>query len=94
MFQNLDVIVENGMLRPVTPLGYEESHRLTICVLKDHTASGPDLSGISDLIENSSIFAGRKRVPVTLEEVREILSKIPPGELLRDLRDEREGRFQ
>lgn len=93
MFEHLDVIVENGMLRPVTPLGYEDAHRLTICIVNEHAQETPDLSDISDLIVRPAML-GRKRVPVTLEEVREILSKIPSGELLQDLREEREGRFQ
>jgi hypothetical protein len=93
MFQNLDVIVENGMLRPVTPLAYEDAHRLTIWIVDDHIKQGPDLSGISDLIVRPALL-DKKRDPVTLEEAREIFAKIPPGEIERDLRNEREGRFQ
>jgi predicted DNA-binding antitoxin AbrB/MazE fold protein len=78
MHQQIEVVYENGVLRPLEPLPYplEEHQHLTV------TLDGPN--GTRDWLADAD-------PSVSLEEVRQILAKVP-GSLADAVRAEREGR--
>jgi predicted DNA-binding antitoxin AbrB/MazE fold protein len=86
----VDVVYENGVLRPVQPLDLIEHERVTIQILKtesDPMAPQLDLDCIEDIrrkVESAGPAPG-------LEEVRRRLSKIP-GSMTEDFIAEREDR--
>lgn len=71
MSQSIEVIYENGVLRPLEPLDLEEHQRVTITIAEDG-------EGQEDLFdpEFTHWCAEQSRNALSLEEVRKTLSKI------------------
>ncbi len=85
MQEEIEVIYENGALRPLEPLPLQEHDRLTITI-DTATLSKPRLDKVC--------LAAAKRDAnpmVTIEEVRRILAKVP-GTLTEAVIAEREER--
>ena len=71
----IDAVYENGVLRPLQPLGLKEHERVVVSVTKATGESkGPRLA--VDYIERLKRELGDDPIP-SLEEVRSRLSKIP-----------------
>jgi predicted DNA-binding antitoxin AbrB/MazE fold protein len=85
--QQVEVLYENGMLRPLEPLAahFKEHQRLIITI---HTP-GPR----ADRLDAASFAAAKSDADpaVSLEEVRQILAKVP-GSLAKAVRAERDER--
>jgi predicted DNA-binding antitoxin AbrB/MazE fold protein len=88
-----DAIYENGTLRPLEHIELSENQQVRVTVWPKVT--DPGLRGLEDLIDWEYMEECRERAaegPVpTLEEVREMLSKIP-GSLADDIIAERQLR--
>ncbi len=71
MSKQIEAIYENGVLRPLEPLGLAEHQRVTVTIAQDGT-------GEEDLFdpEFTSWCAEQSRHAPSLEEVRQALSKI------------------
>jgi predicted DNA-binding antitoxin AbrB/MazE fold protein len=71
MSQSIEVIYENGVLRPLEPLDLEEHQRVTITIAEDG-------EGQEDLFDREFTHwcAEQSRNALSLEEVRKTLSKI------------------
>ena len=90
MTKQVEAVYENGALRPLEPLPLNEHQRVTLTV---SAAEDP----LASIIDHAFVERARKEVQTmdyipSLEEVRNILSKIP-GSLSEDIRAEREDRF-
>jgi predicted DNA-binding antitoxin AbrB/MazE fold protein len=85
MTKSLNVVYENGVLRPLEPLDLREHQRVTI-VLKDEAASEPWLD--DEYVAACALEADEE---VSLAQVRAALAKIP-GTLTEDFVAEREDR--
>lgn len=91
MLQHSDAIVDNGFLKPLSPLILSQNELVHITVESDKKHSwDPDLSDDELVMPD---IGQHQDVSVTLEVMRKIFDKIPPGEIEADLRKEREGRF-
>lgn len=72
MVVDIDAIHENGVLRPLEPLGLAENERVTVAVHRADDDDDPDWLD-RDFLE----FAKREADPsITLDEVRARLAKI------------------
>jgi predicted DNA-binding antitoxin AbrB/MazE fold protein len=71
MRRQIEAIYENGVLRPLAPLGLEEHQRVTITIADD----GEGDEGLFDP-EFMQWCAEQSRNAPSLEEVRKALSKI------------------
>jgi len=71
MSKPIEAIYENGVLRPLEPLGLEEHQRVTVTIAEDG-------EGQEDLFdpEFTQWCAEQSRHAPSLEEVRQTLSKI------------------
>jgi predicted DNA-binding antitoxin AbrB/MazE fold protein len=71
MGKQVEAIYENGVLRPLVPLGLEEHQRVTITIAEDNEAE-------EDLFdpEFTRWCAEQSKNAPSLEEVRQALSKI------------------
>jgi len=87
MVKTLSAVYENGVLRPLESLPLEE-HQLVRVTVSD--ASDDSADSWLDHEYMASVAAIQESEP-TLEEVRQILSKIP-GNLSDDIRAERDSR--
>lgn len=87
MHEAIEVVDENGVLRPLGPLPphIQEHQRLTVIL------DAPD--ALEDRLDAASLAAARRDADptVSLEEVRTILAKVP-GTLAEAVRAEREER--
>ena len=87
MHKPIEVVYENGVLRPLGPLpGHIREHqRLTV------TIDAP--SGLDDRLDAVCLAAAQRDADptVSLEEVRRLLAKVPGG-LAEAVRAEREER--
>jgi predicted DNA-binding antitoxin AbrB/MazE fold protein len=87
MHQHIEVVYENGVLRPLGPLPpqLQEHQRLTI------TIETPE--SVEDRLDAACLAAARRDADMTvsLEEVRRILARVP-GTLADAVRAEREDR--
>ncbi len=82
MSRKIEVVYENGMLRPIEPLKAEEGKHLTV------TSMAPEEE--ESVIEDYHRTVGEKDVP--LEEIRQRLAKIS-GSLAEGVIREREERL-
>jgi predicted DNA-binding antitoxin AbrB/MazE fold protein len=71
MSKPIEAIYENGVLRPLEPLGLEEHQRVTVTIAED----GEEQDDLFDP-EFTEWCAEQSRNAPSLEEVRQILSKI------------------
>jgi len=85
MTKSLEAIYQGGVLRPVEPLDLKENQRVTVTVTDSTDEELLDTDYIRYCEENADYS-------VTLEEVRQALSKIP-GSMTEDFKAEREDRF-
>lgn len=90
MTKTLQAVYENGVLRPLEPLPFKEHQKVSVTV---SDAADP----LASMIDYAFIENARREIQdvdhiPTLEEVRNILSKIP-GSLAADIIAEREDRF-
>lgn len=87
MHEHIEVVYENGVLRPLKPLPphLRENQHLTITI---------DMPGILENRLDAACLAAAKRdvdLTVSLEEVRSILARVP-GTLTQAVAAEREER--
>jgi predicted DNA-binding antitoxin AbrB/MazE fold protein len=85
MSKQLDVIYENGVFRPLEPVDVPEHQRMTITI--PEVVIGPAEEEWFDA-EYERWVAARVKEDVSLEAVRQALSKIP-GSLTADFLAER-----
>jgi predicted DNA-binding antitoxin AbrB/MazE fold protein len=85
MSKQLDVIYENGVFRPLEPVDVPEHQRMTITI--PEVAMGPAEEEWFDT-EYERWAAAQVKEDVSLEAVRQALSKIP-GSLTADFLAER-----
>ena len=85
MGKQIDAIYENGVLRPLEPVGLEEHRQYSIDIMR---AEGDEPVLDEEFIESCAPEDGKE---VTIEEVRQALSSIP-GSLSDDIRAERDRR--
>jgi predicted DNA-binding antitoxin AbrB/MazE fold protein len=85
MSKQLDVIYENGVFRPLEPVDVPERQRLTITI--PEVAMVPAEEALVDT-EYERWAATQVKEDVSLEAVRQVLSKIP-GSLTADFLAER-----
>ena len=81
MSRKIEVVYENGLLRPIEPLEAEEGKHLTVTLM--------DSEEDESVIEDYHGPVGEKDVP--LEEIRQRLAKIP-GSLAEHVIRQREDR--
>ena len=91
MTKQVEAVYENGVLRPLEPLSLDEHQRVTV------TVSAEEEDPLASIVDHAFVRRARQEVQTmdripSLEEVRQILSKIP-GSLSEDIRAEREDRF-
>jgi len=87
MHQQIEVVFENGVLRPIGPLPDELHERQHYTVTIDTPLSR------ADRLDTACLAAARRDADATvsLEEARRILAKVP-GSLAEAVRAEREER--
>jgi predicted DNA-binding antitoxin AbrB/MazE fold protein len=85
MSKQLDVIYENGVFRPLEPVDVPEHQRMTIMI--PEVAMVPSQDELFDM-EYERWAATQVKEDVSLEAVRQVLSKIP-GSLSADFLAER-----
>ncbi len=85
MSKRLEAVYENGVLRPLEPLGLSENQRVCI-VLSENSTPVVEEDWLD--IEYVRLCAEEADESVSLETVREVLSKIP-GSLTSAFIDER-----
>jgi predicted DNA-binding antitoxin AbrB/MazE fold protein len=85
MPRSLQVIYENGVLRPLEPVVLKEHQQLTVIVSEAATEGWLDESFLRYLEAQADDSA-------TLEEVRSAMAKIP-GSMVDDFRRERHDRI-
>jgi predicted DNA-binding antitoxin AbrB/MazE fold protein len=85
MGKPLEVIYENGVLRPLEPIDLEEHQRYSIEIVH---AAGDEPALDEEFIASCVPDNGRD---ASIEEVRQALSRIP-GALSEDIRAERDRR--
>jgi predicted DNA-binding antitoxin AbrB/MazE fold protein len=87
MHQQVEVIYENGVLRPLEPLPPELQEHQHLVV----TIATPDT--LEDRLDQTCLAAAKRDADptVSLEEVRQILAKVP-GTLADAVRAERDER--
>jgi len=73
MIQQVDAVYENGVLRPLAPLGLQESQRVRITIVDP--GIGQDLLD-RELIERARTEVSAMTDIPTIEEVRALLSTI------------------
>ena len=85
MTRSLQAVYENGVLRPLEPLGFNEHQQVTVTVTDYENG---------DLVDTAFLryLETQADESVTLEEVRSALAKIP-GSMVEDFRKERDDRF-
>jgi predicted DNA-binding antitoxin AbrB/MazE fold protein len=85
MSKQLDVIYENGVFRPLEPVDVPEHQRMTIMI--SEVSMVPSQEDLLDT-EYERWAATQVKEDVSLEAVRQVLSKIP-GSLTADFLAER-----
>ena len=86
----VDAVYENGVLKPLQPLGLAEHEHVSITVIKATPAPGSPQLDIAYL-ENLTADLSHAGPAPGIEEVRRRLSKIP-GSMTADFIAEREDR--
>jgi predicted DNA-binding antitoxin AbrB/MazE fold protein len=85
MTRSLRAVYENGVLRPLEPLDFNEHQQVTVTVSDNGDGDWVDLAYLRYLETQAD-------ESVTLEQVRAALAKIP-GSMAEDFRRERDDRF-
>ena len=91
MIRQVEAVYENGMLRPLEPLGLDEHQQVTVRIIdesKDPLHSYLDLAYIESVKKEVDAM---DYIP-SIEELRAITSKDPPSWAEAVIAD-REGRF-
>jgi predicted DNA-binding antitoxin AbrB/MazE fold protein len=86
MTRQVEAVYERGVLRPLEPLMLAESQRVKVTI--SDTGTGRDSRDLEFLEWAQSEVASMPHIP-SLEEVQQIMSKIP-GSLVEDFVAERE----
>jgi predicted DNA-binding antitoxin AbrB/MazE fold protein len=89
MTKSLQAIYENGVLRPLEPLDLPEHQRVDLVITPLHPTSAVSEPWLDT--ECLQLYAGEADDSVTLDAVRQALSKIP-GSLTADFVAERDER--
>jgi predicted DNA-binding antitoxin AbrB/MazE fold protein len=87
MTRQVEAVYENGVLRPLEPLPFEDRQRVTVTVSDTKRSRGENWRDVEYMEKAAAQF----QEDVSLEEVRRRLSKIP-GSLTADFIAEREDR--
>ena len=89
MTKSLQAIYENGVLRPLEPLDLPEHQRVDLVLTPLYAKSQKNQPWLD--VECLQLYAGEADESITLDAVRQALSKIP-GSLTADFVVERDER--